>query len=211
MNRKTTRARGLAALLATAVLLAQGCSGLLTSEQAARQYYLLAPLREPVTPTTEAPPAHLALQVSAIPGLDTDQLLALGTDARLQQYSNARWPDHLPEVLTSTLQRSLESSGRFTSVDAADRTDNDGWLLGLEVREFFGIRDAAGNTGSVRVALAGAISCGGQRHPLKLSSSQIVSEQRLATVVAAHQAGLDAVTKQLIERIAQTCMAGAKR
>jgi len=211
MNRKTPQARVLAALLATAVLLVQGCGGLLTSDQAAKQYYLLAPLQEPMATTTEAPSAHLALQVSAIPGLDTDQLLALGIDARLQQYSNARWPDHLPEVLTSTLQRSLESSGGFRSVDAADRADDDGWLLGLEVREFFGIRDAAGNTASVRVALAGAINCGGQRHPLKLSSSKAVNEQRLAAVVAAHQAGLDAVTKQLIERIAQTCMAGATR
>lgn len=211
MNIKTPSARVLAAWLAATALLAQGCSGLLTSEQAARQYYLLAPLREPVTLTTEAPSTHLALQVSAIPGLDTDQLLALGVDARLQQYSNARWPDHLPEVLTSTLQRSLESSGGFTSVEAADRADNDGWLLGLEVREFFGIRDAAGNTSSVRVALTGAVNCGGERHPLTLSSTQAVDEQRLATVVAAHQAGLDAVTRQLIEQVAQTCMAGATR
>lgn len=208
MNRKTPPAPALAALLAIAVSLAQGCSGLLTSEQAPKQYYLLAPLREPVAPTTEEPSADLALQVSAIPGLDTDQLLALGVDARLQQYSNARWPDHLPEVLTSTLQRSLESSGRFASVDAADRAGNDGWLLGLQVREFFGIRDVTGNTPSVRVALAGAIDCGGQRHRLTLSSTQAVTEQRLASVVAAHQAGLDAVTRQLIERITQSCMAG---
>ena len=47
------------------------------------------------------------MTVSAVPGLDTDRVLALSTDARLNQYANARWPDHLPEVLTSVMKRSL--------------------------------------------------------------------------------------------------------
>jgi len=131
------------------LLLTQGCGGILTSDQPARQHYLLQPLDAASAGPGEA---DLALQVTAIPGLDTDQVLALGTDARLQQVSNARWTDHLPEVLTSTLQRSLESSGRFAAVRATDRAAADGWRLQLEAREFYGILDAAGNTSSVRVA-----------------------------------------------------------
>jgi len=188
------------------LLLTQGCSGLLTSDQPARQYYLLQPLES----TALGPgAADLALQVSAIPGLDTDQVLALDTDARLQQIGNARWTGHLPEVLTSTLQRSLESSGRFAAVRATDRASAEGWLLQLEARQFFGILDAAGNTSSVRVALAGSLECGGQRHALDLRDSQPVNAQRLASVVAAHQAGLDEVTRQLAERIGELCPADA--
>lgn len=186
------------------LLLVQGCGGILTSDQPARQYYLLQPLEGYAA---SAGDAEVALQVGAIPGLDTDQLLALGTDARLVQYGNARWPDFLPEVLSSTLQRSLESTGRFAAVRHADRAAQDGWLLQLEAREFYGILDAAGSTSSVRIALAGSLDCGGERHPLNLRDENPVGTQRLANVVAAHQAGLDDVTRQLIERIAQLCPA----
>jgi len=211
MNRRYANVLALAALLAVSVSLTPGCSGLLTSDQEPRQHYLLAPLQEPATTAETAPSHRLALQVSAIPGLDTDRILALGADARLQQYGNARWPDHLPEVLASTLQRSLESTGRFDAVDIADRAADSGWLLRLEAREFYGIRDSAGNTESVRGALAGDIDCGGERHRLQLSSVQPVAEQRLANIVAAHQSSLDAVTRQLFERIARSCVEGASR
>lgn len=191
-------------VLLAILLLVQGCGGVLTSDQPARQYYLLQPLAAP-NPVVAEQVGALVLQVSAIPGLDTDRLLALGADARLQPYGNARWPDHLPEVLTSTLQRSLEAAGNFSSVRASDRTtDGEAWLQ-LEAREFYGIRDAAGNTGTVRVLLAGAIRCGGEQHTLNLRDSRPVAEQRLASVVAAHQAGLDAVTRQLVEQIVRHC------
>jgi len=189
------------------LFLASGCSGLLTSDQPARQYYLLQPVQLSA-PASAGAGDDLALDVTAIPGLDTDQLLALGPDARLQQYGNARWPDHLPEVLTSTLQRSLESTGRFGFVSASDSARGGSWLLQLEAREFYGILDSTGNTSRVRFALDGSVSCAGMRHALKLSDSQPVGVQRVADVVAAHQAALDAVTRQLFERLAQLCPAG---
>ena len=191
--------------LLTVLILIQGCGGILTSDQPARQTYLLKPLAHPSSATATAEAVDLALNVTEIPGLDTDQVLALGVDARLQQYSNARWPDHVPEVLTSVLQRSLESAGPFAPVRTADRATIDGWMLQLEVREFFGIRDAAGDTSSVRVALAGSVSCGGERHPLGLNDANPVATQRLASVVAAHQAGLDGVTRDLVERVLRLC------
>lgn len=205
MNRHTSWPALLLTLLLT-LPLTQGCGGILTSDQPARQYYLLQPLKGS---PEKVGSADLALQVGAIPGLDTDQLLALGTDARLQQYGNARWPDFLPEVLASTLQRSLESSGHFATVRAGDRAVEGSWVLRLEAREFYGILDADGNTTSVRVALAGSLDCSGRRHALSLRDSNPVSTQRLANVVAAHQAGLNDVTRQLIEHIAQVCPSGA--
>jgi ABC-type uncharacterized transport system auxiliary subunit len=203
MKRPTTRLALLAILLLT-----QSCGGILTSDQPARQTYLLTPL------TTSSPAAagdnavELALDVASIPGLDTDRILTLGTDARLQPVSNARWTDHLPEVLTSVIQRSLESTGRFSSVHGSDHASEGGWLLQLEVREFFGIQDAAGTTSSVRVGLAGNIECSGNRYPMGLDDAQPVTAQRLASVVAAHQAGLDGVTRELIDRIGQVCQTG---
>ena len=204
MNRPLTKS-GLILAAVAATLVLEGCSGILTSDQPAKQYYLLMPYAPSTTATGAGPVAALAFDVTAIPGLDTDRVLALDADARLNHYGNARWPDHLPEVLTSVMRRSLESTGRFTAVRSSDRAAADEWALQLEAREFYGIQAASGATSSVHVSLAGTLTCNNASHALSLEDAHAVSEQRLAAVVAAHQAGLDAVTRQLIERLAQLC------
>jgi ABC-type uncharacterized transport system auxiliary subunit len=191
--------------LVTVALLAQGCSGILTSEQPAKQYYLLMPYSAPSATAGGESAQNLTLAVTAIPGLDTDRVLALDADARLNHYGNARWPDNLPEVLTSVMQRSLESTGRFAAVRASDRAGDGEWALQLEAREFYGIQGAEGSTSSVRVSLAGSVACNGAIHPLNLDDANPVAEQRLAAVVAAHQAGLDGVTRRLIDRLGELC------
>lgn len=190
-------------LAALPALLLQACSGILTSEQAARQYYLLVPYEGSAAAASVAP-KDIRVAVTAVPGLDTDHILALGTDARLNRYSNARWPDHLPEVLTSVLGRSLETSGRYTTPDAT-AAGGDEWRLNLEVRQFYGRQDAAGETRSVIVELAGSLSCREEGHPVRLTASSAVGAQRLAAVVAAHQASLDSITRDLMELLKRHC------
>jgi ABC-type uncharacterized transport system auxiliary subunit len=203
MNKRIPES-GLLPVLLSALLL-QACSGVLTSQQPAKQYYLLTPYSSPVKAAADATRVELNLNVSAVPGLDTDRILALGADAGLNHYANARWPDHLPEVLTSVLQRSLEATGQFDTVRAAPRSLDQGWVLQLEVREFYGIQRVAGSTSSVAVGLAGRINCNGSHHALHLRDSSPVADERLSAVVAAHQAGLDRVTQQLIEQISGFC------
>jgi ABC-type uncharacterized transport system auxiliary subunit len=196
--------------LLSAVLLAlllNGCGSVLTSEQPPRQDYLLRPYQAAAAPADGGVKPELALSVAVIPGLDTDRILALGVDARLNHYTNARWPDHLPEVLASVLQRSLESSGRFASVEVVATGAADAWTLDLELREFYGIQNAAGSTSSVRVGVAGRLACGGQVHALSVEESARVAEERLAVVVAAHQSALDSVTRQLVDRMQALCAA----
>lgn len=188
-------------------LLLTSCAGVLNSEQPAQLNYLLRPYAAAATPAAGGALPELVLQLTVIPGLDTDRLLALGVDARLSHYANARWPDHLPEVLASVMQRSLEATGRFATVEVAATGAPDAWSLDLEVREFYGIQDAAGVTSSVRVGLAGRLACGAQAHVLHLAETAPVAEERLAVVVAAHQAALDRVTRQLIERTQALCAA----
>jgi ABC-type uncharacterized transport system auxiliary subunit len=204
MNGPSPSARALPALLA---LLLAGCGNVLTSEQPARHHYLLSPYEASPAQIRQETGPELTLSLAAIPGLDTDRILALGVDARLNHYANARWPDHLPEVLASVIRRSLEATGRYAAVREAEPGATDGWALDLEVREFYGIQDASGATTAVRVALAGTLACGGATHALHLSAATPVAEVRLAAVVAAHQAGLDGVTRQLIGRIEALCAA----
>ena len=205
MNPETTIFRPLLALT-LASLLTSGCSNLLSSGEPARQDYLLMPYQ--VGAVDAGAEAALALSIKSVPGLDTDRILALGPDARLNHYANARWPDNLPEVLTSVMQRSLSASGQFAAVEASDNPAGDGWLVNLEVQQFFGIQDAAGETHSVRANMAGTLQCGGATSPLALSASVPVATQRLAAVVAAHQAALDSLTRQLLDQIETNCGEG---
>jgi ABC-type uncharacterized transport system auxiliary subunit len=191
--------------LALATLLVSACSGVMDSKQPAKQYYLLSPDTTSTGTTTSSTAPVLSLTVSVVPGLDTDRVLVLSPDARISPYANARWPDHLPEVITSVLKRSLTSSGQFSSVEESSRRNGDGWLLQLEVQQFYGIQNGAGETSSVRVEMAGTIQCNGKIAPISLSDSNSVTEERLATVVAAHQQGLNDVTQQLFQQLDNAC------
>ena len=53
--------------------------------------------------------------------------------------------------------------------------------------------------------MAGTVRCGDDGEPLKLEASAPVNDQRLATVVAAHQSALDDATRQLMQQLAERC------
>ena len=190
---------------AAMTMLLAACSGVMDSKQPARQAYMLTPYSGAADTANPAQGPELSITVSAVPGLDTDRVLALSNDARLNQYANARWPDHLPEVLTSIVKRSLMSAGRFSAVEESNRASGDGWLLVLEVQQFYGIRNASGDTSTVNVEMAGFIECNDLRDSFTLSDSNPVADERLSAVVAAHQRGLDDVTAQLLDQISETC------
>jgi ABC-type uncharacterized transport system auxiliary subunit len=190
---------GLAAILLTA------CSGLMDSAQPAKQVYLLMPLPGPSMEMADEQKPVLFMSLHAVPGLDSDWIQALGSDAGLTRYANARWPDHLPEVLASVIQRSLASSGRFSAVERSSRAKDGGWQLNLEVEKFYGLRGPGGETTSVVTEISGTIRCNGKSSTFMLNDSVAVGGERLSLVVAAHQQGLDGVTRQLIQKIFEHC------
>ena len=181
------------------------CGGVLTSEHPVKQTYLLEPSSIDLSDRTGDPWPALELSVKAVPGLDTDHIQALSTDASLKHYANARWADYLPEVLASVLRRSLASTGRFEAVRATPVSGGENWSLIIEVQQFYGIQDYAGSTSSVAVAFEGVLECGEQVHQLQLSSSRAVREERLSLVVKAHQQALDDATKQLVVELTELC------
>jgi ABC-type uncharacterized transport system auxiliary subunit len=193
-----------ALMLATILLTA--CSGVMDSAQPAKQYYMLVPWSGATGAANPSAGAELWMNLGAVPGLDTDRVLALSNDARLNHYANARWPDHLPEVLTSVIRRSLISSGLFTAVEEGSKARGEGWLLKLEVQQFYGIQNAPGSTSSVMVEIRGTIECNDLRGSFTLTDSNTVGEERLSAVVAAHQQGLNEATRQLMDEIRATCM-----
>ena len=103
------------------------------------------------------------------------------------------------------MRRSLTSSGRFSVVDEATRASEDEWLLTLEVQQFYGVQTTGGSTSSVKVGFSGSIECGQQQTSFRLSDSNPVADERLSAVVAAHQRGLDDVTRQLLQKVSESC------
>ena len=181
------------------------CSGILSSEQPPQQTYVL----QPVTLSSAKPVAQelpvLVLDLNAVPGLDTNRIQALDADARLIQYANARWPDFLPEVLTSVIRRSLLSSGQFLTITTGTAAAPDNWSLTLEVQQFYGVQMVHGSTARVSAAFGGVLRCRAQDHRMNLSASVPVNEERLSVVVKAHQQVLDDVTRQLWDQIESHC------
>lgn len=192
-------------VLVVAMSLIAACSGVMDSAQPARQHYMLMPLSGSSAAVLNENAPVLSLSLTAVPGLDTDWVQALGTDAALTRYANARWTDSLPEVLTSVIQRTLVSTGQFAAVQQSTHAAAGGWRLKLEVQKFYGMRNADGATSRVLVEISGSIQCGDKRQAFALSDSVNVGGQRLSTVVAAHQQGLNTVTEQLISTITQAC------
>lgn len=180
------------------------CSGFLASEQPAKQTYLLEPIElQSQTAPTEPLPV-LTFGLSAVPGLDSDRIQAIDGDARINHYANARWPDYLPEVLSSVIRRSLLSSGRFGSISSTGSSTRD-WSLALEVQQFYGFQSTLGTTSRVSAEIGGTILCNQGIHRVQLSASEPVGEERLAVVVKAHQDALNDVTRQLWDQIESLC------
>jgi len=198
------RISALTSLLAMTVLVV-ACGGIMTSDHPVKSTYLLEPWSGQSAEQAGDTWPPLALSVAAVPGLDTNHILALGRDARLQHYANARWADFLPEVMNSVLRRSLVLSGRFEAVKSSSTPDNGDWTLALEIQQFYGLHDGAGNTSSVAARFEGVLRCNDADHPLQLSSSRPVHEERLSVVVDAHQQALNDVTRDLLDKIGERC------
>lgn len=188
-------------VLASAYALA-ACSGLTKSDNPVVTTWWLKPytgMTQATTPDTVLP---LKLVVTAVPGLDSDQVLTLSREAELKPYAGARWADHVPELLTSLIGRSLDESGRFEVVPARAGGGTAECDLRLEVREFFADLSAGGNTTAVRVAFNGRYQCEpGTPVYIQSSASVAVGDERMSVIVAAFQQALDRVTRDVLDKI----------
>jgi len=164
-----------------------GCGGMLTSDEPPEHvYWLEAATLQFGEASTEVLP-ELLVAVRTIPGLDTDRILVKGPGARMNYYAGARWPDHLPEVMTATVRLSLESSGRFSRVSSRSQTKGDEWFLELELREFFAVAITADSPPQIHVQLAGHLNCGFGDTAISAAVTVLAQENKLSKIVAAFQ------------------------
>jgi len=190
-------------LLLTVTL--SGCGGLLTSDEPPEHVYWLeaTTLRLGEVPTESLP--KLLVVVHTIPGLDTDRILVKGPGARMNHYAGARWPDHLPEVVTATVRLSLESSGRFSRVSSRSQIKGDEWLLELELREFFAVATTADSPPQVHVQLVGHLKCGFGDAAISATAVVPAKENKLSEIVAAFQSATNKALVSLGEQLETGC------
>ena len=193
----------LAAVAVTCLLTA--CGSLLESGKPARQVYILqTPTVSPQAPGGDTAPT-LIVSVSAVPGIDSDVIQVLGSDAQLSPVANAHWPDNLPEVLSSITRHYLSDTGQFTSVRVGRLARPDQWLLELEVVAFNGTRDASGNFTGVVLEMEGMLHCKDTNRDISIHQQSGVAGDSLTALVAAHQQVLDAALRELPGQIIQAC------
>ena len=183
------------------MLTLSACSALTRSDEPAMTTWWLVPYTGAARLETNADnlPQLVLVHVSAIPGLDSDRILALTADAELKPYAGARWTDHIPELAASLIGRTLEASGRFELASVGSQGPAERCDLTLEVREFFAFTGASGQTDRVMVAMDGFYQCGSDAAVhIQLKRSVNVTDSRMKTVVAAYQRACDEVMKELL-------------
>jgi ABC-type uncharacterized transport system auxiliary subunit len=184
------------------VLVGGACGGLTQSDKPATVKWWLNPFTGTAVTAPASPPLPVELSVTAVPGLDTDRILALSDDAELKPFIGASWVDYVPELVDSLVGRSLEASGRFKVITAGTSRGTESCALQLEIRKFFAELDASGQARVVQVALSGSYQCGaGESSPLRLSATVAANDQRMKVIVAAFQSALDKVMKDMLAQL----------
>lgn len=140
--RRVAGTRSTGALLACGFLMSlSGCSGGLHSSAPAEQAYVLRAAPAAVAASAEpgSPLPGGTLRVAhtlAVPGLESDRIVVVRADHRLDAYANSRWAGPLPEVVDALAVETLRSSGRFASVED-DRTPVvSDYVLRMTLRHF---------------------------------------------------------------------------
>ena len=178
------------------------CSGLTQSDKPATKRWWLEPYQAEVAAKPAGMPASVVLSVTAIPGLDTDRILTLSDDAELSQFAAARWVDHLPELVTSLIERSLQATGQFEVVTQRVASRPGNCHLELELHEFFADIGPGGALTTVRVAIKGSFQCESSASVVFQSSTSIpIASERMSAVVAAFQQAMDSLTLDIINKI----------
>lgn len=187
-------------------LVLSGCGGLTKSDSAAISTWWLEPLPESGSAVNNSPErsdnAIVLVSVTVVPGLDTANILNLSPNAELNYYTGARWADDLPELLNSLVGRTLEAQGGYQVVSRRNSLDLDRCILKLEVKAFYAELSQAGNTEDVHISFSGEYSCEGDPSRFfKVDSRTPVKANRMGSIVASFQTGLNASLAQLLTQI----------
>ncbi len=203
-------ARAAAGLLLAALL--AGCGGL-RSRSAPEQVWVLRPAvaaGDPAPAAVAAPPLA-SLRVDApdtAPGLNTDRILLLRRDHRLETYAGNRWSAPTPALIESLALAALRASGAWRTVeDSGSRFPTD-YRFEIRVRRF---EAEYGDAGAPEIhvsldALLGLRESGRVLASLEAAASVPAQANTMTAVVAA----FDAATAQALQDLVTRAVAVAR-
>ena len=200
--------RRLLLLSASAFTLA-GCGGLgLGPTDANQTIYVLQPAL--TTPPSGGTPVPWALAID-IPGasdsIDTRRIALIKSDATMDYYANAQWPDRLPLLVQTALVAAFEASGRVPSVSRTQDALHADYELGVEIRDcsaHYASSDDKGNPGglpSMTVTLIAVMSTAhGRLITANYSTSQTAAASQNSTgaAVQALNTALGTAVEQIV-------------
>ncbi len=212
------------AALLGGVLALSGCAGLFHSNAAPEQTYVLrAPAppaaSAPVAPAGAAPanPAGLpSIRVAtpeADPGLDTQQIILVQSDHRLNFYTGSRWPGPAPQMIGALAVETLRASGAWQAVQDGDSPFPSDYLLRIKLRRFEADYTGGGPAPEVYVVLDCTVGGHAEREVVATFTAQgtaTASADRMSAVAAAFEQATDQALDSLAGQ-ARTVVANAGR
>lgn len=152
--------RAAAALCASAAMaLLSACGSLFAPAPPAPHFYTLdapAPMATPA-PHPATPPQEDSVLIVALPraaaGFDTDRIVYVLAQHRLQPYADNQWIDTPPKMLAPLISRALDRTGAFAAVLPASIPVKGRWELQSDIVRFQHEVVAARFRFTLRVAL----------------------------------------------------------
>jgi cholesterol transport system auxiliary component len=226
-----------AALVLLSAAALSGCSGLFHSNARPEQvYYLRAPAaggaKAPSGGTeapgggTEAPggagsPPALASPASlrvthplASPGLDSQRIMLVQNDHRMNFYAGSRWPSAVPDVIESLVVQTLRASGAWASVEDTASPFPSDYLLQTAIRRFEADYTGGAAAPVVYVVIDCLVGRGEGREVIanfSASGSASAAANRLSEVVTAFEQASGTALDSLASQTAQAVRGDEQR
>jgi cholesterol transport system auxiliary component len=188
-------------------LSSSGCSGLLHRDAPADQTYILrAPPAPPAvaSPLAGAPSLRIGRTLAA-PGLDSDRVLLVRSDHRVDHFAGSRWVAPIPQLVEDLAAATLRNSGAWSSVHDSQGAFPTEYFLQLDIRRFEADY-SAGEAPKVYVVVDCTLGKRADREQVKhfvAEGSAAADANRMSSVVDAFESASQMALSIIAERSAQ--------
>lgn len=188
-------------------LMSGGCSGLLHRDAVVDQTYLLRPPPSPpavATPVSAAPSLRIGRTLAA-PGLESDRVLLVRSDHRMDYFAGSRWVAPIPQMIEDLAAATLRETGAWSSVHDSQGAFPTDYFLQLDIRRFEADY-SAGEVPKIFVVLDCTLGKRADREAVKhfvAQSSVSADANRMSSVIDAFESASQTALSMIAERTVQ--------
>jgi cholesterol transport system auxiliary component len=167
-----------------------GCSGLLHRDaEPAQMYVLRAAAAAAVQAAAADAPSLRVGRTQTAPGLDSDRIVLMHNDHRMDFYATSRWAAPVPEVVEALAVETLRNSGAWSAVHDSQGAFPTDYFLQVDIRRFEADYTGGGDP-KVYVTLGCTLGRRSDREDVRsfvAEGSAVAGANRLSAVVAAFE------------------------